>query len=316
MYLKIIWAALNIYNIKLLEQPMKIAFVCYHILEKYQHQTVKDEDGPLLAFLQNKGLDIYREVWNDPVVKWSEYDFVVLKAPWDYHDQLDDFLSWLEILTSLGCKVLNPVEVIKWNSDKHYLTEIAKRGFPVIPTVVLERGCEINIDDLRNQLNSETLVFKPCVSAGAKHTYKIDPNNAAEMLPKIKMLVQSDSFLVQEYSNEVVTQGEWSFIFFSGEFSHAILKKPNSGDFRVQHYFGGTIDMKEATPSQISMAEKYVNQFAQGCLYARVDGIMRNDVFYLMELELIDPFLFLAYSREGLEAAQNRYHNALSEIIL
>ena len=295
---------------------MKIALVCYHVLEKYQHQTVKDEDGPLLIFLQNKGLDIYREVWNDPAVKWSEYDFVVIKAPWDYHEQLDKFLSWLEMITKLGCKVLNPVDVIKWNSDKHYLSEIAGSGLSVIPTVVLERGSEINIDELRTQLNSETLVFKPCVSAGAKHTYKIDRNNVAEMLPKLKTLVQSDSFLVQEFSNEVVTEGEWSFIFFNGEFSHAIVKKPGSGDFRVQHYFGGTIQIKEVTTSQISMAGKYVSQFAKGCLYARVDGIMRNDVFFLMELELIEPLLFLDFSHNGLESAQNGYYKALSRMLI
>ena len=295
---------------------MKIALVCYHVLEKYQHQTVKDEDGPLLIFLQNKGLDIYREVWNDPAVKWSEYDFVVIKAPWDYHEQLDKFLSWLEMITKLGCKVLNPVDVIKWNSDKHYLSEIAGSGLSVIPTVVLERGSEINIDELRTQLNSETLVFKPCVSAGAKHTYKIDRNNVAEMLPKLKTLVQSDSFLVQEFSNEVVTEGEWSFIFFNGEFSHAIVKKPGSGDFRVQHYFGGTIQIKEVTTSQISMAGKYVSQFAKGCLYARVDGIMRNDVFFLMELELIEPLLFLDFCHNGLESAQNGYYKALSRMLI
>ncbi|HAC15445.1 MAG TPA: hypothetical protein DCE78_05800 [Bacteroidetes bacterium] len=294
---------------------MKIALVCYHVLEKYQHQTVKDEDGPLLDFLQLKGLDIHRVVWNDPAVKWGDYDAVVIKAPWDYHEQLDKFISWLEMLTNLGCTVLNPVDVIKWNSDKHYLVEIAKAGLPVISTVILEPGDEINIEELRNNLSTETLVFKPCVSAGAKHTYKIDRTNEADMLPKLKTLVQTDSFLVQEFSPEVVTEGEWSYIFFNGEFSHALVKKPGSGDFRVQHYFGGTIHIKDATSSQIRMAEKYVSQYAKGCLYARVDGIMRDGIFYLMELELIEPLLFLAYSHEGSEAAQTRYYNALTGML-
>src|SRR5690554_6646046 len=113
---------------------MKIALVCYHVQEKYQHQTVKDEDGPLLTFLQQNGLNIHRAVWNDPTVNWSDFDLVVIKAPWDYHEQLDAFLGWLASLSNLGCRVLNPIDIIKWNSDKHYLTEIASKGLPVIST--------------------------------------------------------------------------------------------------------------------------------------------------------------------------------------
>lgn len=290
---------------------IRIALVCYQVQDKYQHQTVKDEDGPLLAYLQEKGLNIHREIWNDAHVDWKQYDVVILKAPWDYHEQLDKFHNWLDKLQSHGCHVWNPVDVVKWNSDKNYLIEIAEKGLKIIPTLAYKAGSRIDLKQLSDHFGSNTLVFKPSISAGAKDTFKVDANNPEETFSKIGKLIDHQDFLVQEFSAEVQSEGEWSFLFFNGVFSHSILKTPGRGDFRVQHYFGGTIQSPLVKQHHIEQASAYVEKFAMDCLYARVDGVMRGDVFYLMELELIEPLLFLAFSSDGEIAAQQRYYNAL-----
>jgi glutathione synthase/RimK-type ligase-like ATP-grasp enzyme len=293
---------------------MKIALVCYHVLDKYQHQTVKDEDTPLLSYLRHNGLNIDRVVWNDDSVIWTDYDVVVLKAPWDYHDQLPKFLAWLDSVEKGGSKVINPPEVIRWNSNKEYLLEIAEK-LPVIHSLVLRPGNELNIEALKNHFQTDKLVFKPTVSAGAKHTYLIDHTNSDQMFETLNALIAAQPMLVQEFAGEIKTEGEWSFLFFNGEYSHHVLKKPGKSDFRVQHYFGGTIHHPEVNRNLIQQTSRYVEQYAPGCMYARVDGIVRNGTFHLMELELIEPLLFLAYSRDGEIEAQTRYLEALNKQI-
>lgn len=292
---------------------LRIALVCYHVQDKYQHQTVKDEDGPLLDFLQSQGLKIHREIWNDAEVDWRCYDVVILKAPWDYHDQLEKFHAWLDDLGSFGCRVFNPVEVVKWNSDKRYLLEIASSGLKIIPTLAFNAGSRVDLTSLSEHFGTNKLVFKPCISAGAKDTYMIDAAQSDESYEIIQKLIHTQDFLVQEFTPEVQSEGEWSFLFFNGEFSHAILKTPGKGDFRVQHYFGGIIMSPPVGQLQIEQAKAYVDRFAKECLYARVDGIMRGSEFQLMELELIEPLLFLAFSSDGQVEAQKRYFNALTQ---
>jgi glutathione synthase/RimK-type ligase-like ATP-grasp enzyme len=248
---------------------MKIALVCYHVLDKYQHQTVKDEDTPLLSYLQHNGLNIDRVVWNDDSVIWTDYEVVVLKAPWDYHEQLPKFLAWLDSVEKGGSKVINPPEVIRWNSNKEYLLEIAEK-LPVIHSLVLRPGNELHVEALKNHFQTDKLVFKPTVSAGAKHTYLIDHTNHDKMFGTLHALIGQQPMLVQEFAGEIKTEGEWSFLYFNGEYSHHVLKKPGKSDFRVQHYFGGSIHQPEVNRNLIQQTSRYVEQFAAECMYARV----------------------------------------------
>lgn len=293
---------------------MKIALVCYRVLEKYQHATVRDEDGPLLEYLKSHGIDVTREVWNDPNVIWANYDVVILKAPWDYHDQLPAFLEWLDTVEKNGSRVINPPNVVRWNSDKEYLLEIGKK-LPVINSLVLYPGDTIDFESLKEHFRSQKLVFKPTISAGAKHTYLIDDSNYSNLSKTLQDLVNQHPMLVQEFAEEIQREGEWSFVFFNCKYSHHLLKKPGASDFRVQHYFGGTIHKPQADVSLIAQTSEYVELFAPTCMYARVDGIVRDGIFHLMELELIEPLLFLAYAHDGEISAQQRYLAALKEQI-
>lgn len=290
---------------------MKIAYVCYNIQKKYVSSTVVDEDNLLLDFLKKKGLDIHREVWTNENINWSDYNLVLLKAPWDYHENITAFYIWLEKLKGLSIPLLNPYEIIKWNSDKHYLKEIADAGLSTIPTLFIEKNSSLALPSFFKQFNSEKLIIKPCISAGAKNTFIITPDNFTLHQKNIEDLLKNEAFLVQPFIKEIETEGEWSFIFFDGKYSHSVLKKPTSGDFRVQHTHGGTIHIQETNAIQIETAKIFVDQFAKYCLYARVDGIMVDNQFMLMELELIEPFLFLSYDTKSFD----NYYDALLKLI-
>jgi glutathione synthase/RimK-type ligase-like ATP-grasp enzyme len=287
----------------------KLAFVGYKAQEKYLQGVTNDEDADVLTFLKAKGLQIDFVIWNDESIDWNSYDVVIIKSPWDYHEKIDAFYTWLEELKKLSVKVLNPVDIIKWNSNKHYLDDILKKGLNVIPSAYLLKG-EAFSDRFFDVFAADELVVKPCVSAGAKNTITVNKNNMAEKKAMIDALLLEEDYLVQPFMKEI-KEGEWSFLFFNGKYSHSVLKTPKEDDFRVQHYHGGRISHVQATASQIMQAEAFLNILPEPTLYARVDGVMVGDSFYLMELELIEPYLFL----NGDATLLTHYYEALLECI-
>ncbi|WP_316841251.1 hypothetical protein [Pedobacter gandavensis] len=283
----------------------KIAYVSYHIQEIYT-STTEDEELTLLNFLLDKGLSIERVIWNDPLVDWGKYNLALLKSPWDYTEHLADFQQWLNQLESLGIQLLNPIDKVRWNMDKHYLQEIADAGLPVIRSLFLEKGSHLELEPLLDSFNVAKLIIKPCVSAGARDTYVLTVANFTEHQQQINQLLKENAFIVQPFMEEIF-EGEWSFLFFNGKFSHCLLKVPKDGEFRVQHYYGGSVNTPDTAAKHILEAQAYVTQFAEGCLYARVDGLIVNGALNLMELELIEPYLFLNTNPDSLE----NYYQAL-----
>lgn len=288
---------------------MKIAYVTYEDQGKYT-SNVENEDQKLLHFLQNKGLDITEEIWSDPSVQWQQYDVAVLKSPWDYFDRIGEFYDWLRRIESLKVRLLNPIDIVLWNSDKHYLQDIAEAGLPVTPTLFIEKGEIPDLMPFFEKFSSDKLIIKPSVSGGSKNTFKFTREDVTKLEPKIEELLQEEGFMVQPFLPQIQEEGEWSLLFFNGKFSHCLLKKAKAGDFRVQHYLGGTIHPQTPSPGLLESAQQYIDQFAKGCLHARVDGVMVNGVFHLMELELIEPFLFLFTD----ENSYDNYYRGLSEL--
>lgn len=289
---------------------MKIAFISYKVQHKYTEGVTYDEDAVLLEFLKRKGLDIEMVIWNEPQVDWSGYAYSIIKSPWDYHDHIEDFYQWLEQLTQASVRLLNPAALVKWNSDKHYLSDIAAAGLPVINTVFLEKGTAPDLSTLFKELNTDQLIIKPCVSAGAKNTIRLGREDIAVQQDQIHQFLITESYMAQPFMKEIY-DGEWSYLFFNGKFSHSLLKQPKNGDFRVQHYHGGTFNEAQATAAEIAAASHYVEQFAPGSLYARVDGLLCDGVLHLMELELIEPYLYLNTQADAIE----NYYQAVLELI-
>lgn len=288
---------------------MKLALIGYQIQEKYNNGTVRDEDRDLFDFLTSKGVNLHREVWNDPAVNWAAYDAVILKSPWDYHEKHSDFLNWADHLTRQGIRVFNSAEVVRWNSDKHYLKDIRDSGLPAIPTLYLEKNAVAEAkSNYFRELNTSRLVVKPCISAGAKNTVLVTPEEFPELLPLINTWLKEEAYMVQPFVEEILA-GEWSLLFFGGQYSHSLLKTPKDQDFRVQHYLGGKVSYREAEEDLVKQAAQFVSRFAADTLYARVDGVVINGVFHLMELELIEPYLFLNNVPQRME----NYYQALKK---
>lgn len=284
---------------------MKIAFVGYKVQEKYLTGTSSDEDTDLLVFLTGKGLDITAVVWNDEDTNWNNFDVVIIKSPWDYHENIVVFNNWLDQLRDLNIPVLNPVDIVKWNSNKHYLKWISQSGLAVIQSEYIKIGDAFS-DRFFELFHTDKLVVKPCVSAGAKNTLIVDKEHYVEQSKIIDTLLQEEDYLVQPFIEEI-KEGEWSFLFFNGVYSHCVLKTPKQGDFRVQHYHGGSISYPVPDPIHVDQARTYLEKLPEQTLYARVDGILGNGNFQLMELELIEPYLFL----NGDHKLMENYHQAL-----
>jgi len=287
---------------------MKIAYITYSGVVKYSAANGFSEHLDLVPYLRQKGLDIEQAIWDDPGVDWAKYDVALLKTPWDYHRKIEAFKAWLDRLESLGVRLLNDYAIVRWNLDKRYLAEVAAAGFDVIPSVFLDRGWKGDLAALFEGLRADSLIVKPCISGGSKNTAAISLAEASAAREGIVDLVSQGDYIVQPLMKEV-QEGEWSHIFFNGVHSHTILKKPAAGDFRVQQIYGGTIEPLFPPDAEITHAASYVERFAKDSLYARVDGLMVNGKFMLMELELIEPFLYLSYEENAVE----NYYRALAE---
>ena len=289
---------------------MKLALVTYDDEGKYPGEGSR-EDARLQEYLGQKGLDIKYEIWTNPEVNWLQYEAVILKSPWDYFDKADIFQNWLEVLDQLKVKVLNPTDIVRWNMRKEYLLDVEKAGFPIVPTRIIRQNESFQATPFFEIWETENLIVKPVISGGAKNTFSISQRNGGIYEEQINSLLQKEAFLAQPFMPEIQTTGEWSLLFFNGSFSHCVLKKPRNGDFRVQHYFGGAIIPTIPPAAVLDYAQQLVQQFAPGCLYARVDGVESNGEFRLMELELIEPLLYLLYA----EASFEKYYQALRRML-
>nr|WP_231403169.1 hypothetical protein [Hymenobacter guriensis] len=275
---------------------------------QYAADTVADEDTLLANYLTSRGHQVSIEIWSDAAVGWEQYEAVILKSPWDYFDRIAEFYAWLTRLDRLGVQLLNPISVVRWNADKRYLLEMAEAGVPVVPSQWLARGSKLNVDALFAALGQPgQLIIKPAVSGGAKNTFALTAAEAMAQADFLQKLLTEEDFLAQPFLPQIQTQGEWSLVYLGGQFSHCVLKTPKAGDFRVQHYLGGGIEPYPAPAHIRPVADDIVRRFAPGCLYARVDGVEVDGQFLLMELELIEPFLYL----ETDDASWSRYEQAL-----
>jgi glutathione synthase/RimK-type ligase-like ATP-grasp enzyme len=252
------------------------------------------DDQALIGPLADRGIRARAAVWSDQQVPWNTADAVVIRSCWDYHLRLKEFLGWITSLEQTGVRVWNPPAMLRGNADKIYLRELERKGIPIVPTLWPEAGFRLQ-QELRKH-GWEKAVLKPRVSATAYRTALTYANEANSAQALVDDLLRGPGAMVQEFLEEVSTCGEWSLVFFSGQFSHAVIKTPKAGDFRVQHDFGGAERLADAPGTVIQAATRVIAAVESTPLYARVDGVDRGGRFLLMELELIEPALFLKLS--------------------
>lgn len=258
---------------------------------KYSNLT--DDDRLLLAPLAERGIEAESAVWNDSAHNWSANAAVVIRSCWDYHLHPEKFLRWIADLETQNIPIFNRAPLIFWNANKKYLRELEAKGVAIVPTFWAEGSDALVLKDKLHELGWAKAVVKPRISATAYRTQLVTANDVATAQTLFDDLRRGPGVMLQKFMDGIVREGEWSVIFFAGDFSHAVLKKPRPGDFRVQNDFGGTAQLGDPPAHVLSAATRAIQAVAP-TLYARVDGVVDEGTFRLMELELIEPALFLA----------------------
>lgn len=253
--------------------------------------ALTDQEKPLVDLFAANRIRIAPLVWNDAHVDWKNFDCLILRSIWDYHLHIDDFFDWLNRLRQQQVRTLNSMEVVHWNRHKFYLRELAQKGVLIIPTLFFEKGSVIDPRFIENQ-GWDQAVIKPAVSANAHLTESFCIKDAAKVAARFQQLAKNRDWIVQSFMSEVTSNGEVSLIFINKQFSHAVLKTPAEGDFRVQADYGGRSVAYRPSQQLIDAGKGIISHVPHPLLYARVDGVVRNTEFYLMELELIEPELF------------------------
>ena len=256
-------------------------------------QNILLEQELLKSAFEGQGLKVDITYWDNPSYEWHQTKSVLFRTVWDYFERFNEFWEWLEQVKT-KTRLINSYELIKWNIDKHYLKDISSWGIETVPTYFADKGCNMKLHEIAKRNQWKDLVIKPAISASAFKTYKILANEIQVNEKLFNSLVQERNMLVQPYFETITQLGEASLMVFDGKFTHAILKKAQPGDFRVQDDFGGTVHNYIPTKAEINFAEKVFETCKTKPVYGRVDIVWDNDKnFYLSELEIIEPELWI-----------------------
>jgi glutathione synthase/RimK-type ligase-like ATP-grasp enzyme len=238
----------------------------------------------------------------------------VFRTTWDYFDRFAEFSAWLDGVQEQTA-LINPVEQVRWNMDKHYLAELEARGVRIVPTRFLERGARVDLQATLEKQGWDEAVLKPAVSGAARHTYRIDRRTAREHQPVLERLLADEAMMVQPFQREIVERGELTLVVIGGELTHAVRKVAKPGDFRVQDDHGGTVHPHQATAEEREFAQRAALACDPLPAYARVDVVRDNaGALAVMELELVEPELFLRFHPPAADALADEVARRVSEV--
>jgi hypothetical protein len=244
------------------------------------------------ALLEAAGFVVDGPSWVDPIDA-AAYDLVMPLLTWGYHRAGEAWLQAVDGWEWQGVRLGSPPSVLRWNVDKAYLYTLTERGAPVVPTLYFESICEEALLAAAEHFGTSQVIAKPRVSASAWQTIRWSAGRSLEGGP-------TEAAMVQPYLPLIETQGELSLLYFGGVFSHAIRKRPQRGDFRVQPEYDGIITPHKPLPDELDAAEAILAAVEEPLLYARIDLVRGLDGSpVLMELELVEPDLYLEFDVGG-----------------
>lgn len=249
--------------------------------------------------------------WRRPGEPWGRFDAVVIRSPWDYQDDPDAFLDILDEIGGSGALLLNRLDLVRWNLRKTYLRELAAAGVPVVPTIWRDRLHAGELGGVFDEVGAKEVVVKPVVSANADGAFRLDRRSAGLRRVEVEAYYAGRALMAQPFVRAIIDEGEFSLFYFNGAYSHAVLKTPKAGDFRVQEEHGGYIRAVDAGEALRALGDDVLRALGERPLYARVDLVRAGtgDAFWLMELELIEPALYFRMDAES----PRRFARALDE---
>ena len=281
-----------------------------HANEREDSFERDEEMGKLVPAFAAQGMELDLIRWRDAAEKADDYDAMLPLLVWDYFEGNEAAFTAEMAKAETKTKLFNNFKTLRWNANKSYLDELENHGAPVISTITVKRVTETGVSRAFEELKTETLVIKPQVGGGAWRQVlykKGDPfPNKGDLPP--------EGAMIQAFLPSVVKEGEYSFLYFGGQFSHGLIKRPKSGDYRIQSLYGGTEVTYEPSSQERASAREVLDALDFTPLYARVDLLRgRDGKLKLIELEMIEPYLYLAHA-EG-EGADNKGAQKLAKAL-
>jgi hypothetical protein len=244
-------------------------------------------------------------VWNDPAAHLDGAQAVLIQSTWDSHLHPQEFLAWARDVER-RMPLFNPLRLLEWNVDKRYLQGLEQQGVPVTPTLWAGRAAPMDLRRVLEERGWSRMVLKPAVSAGANETHIFDVHTIDAAQAALDRLRAHVDVMVQPYLTAFETEGERSYVFFEGVFSHCVRRPPTLQS--AQRSFADAYVIEPTAP-ELMLARHVLEQIEEAALYARVDVATDNEgVVRLQELELIEPCLFSALA----PGAQQRFAEAIA----
>jgi len=283
------------------------------------YEDLGGEDELILPALAEVGIDAHATVWDDPSIEWDRFDGVVVKATWTYTESIDAFTAWADRVEGL-VPLANPAAVIRWNSEKGYLTDLSDAGIAIIPTTYIGPGTGVGIADFADLVDWPELVVKPTVSAGARLSGRFGPGDRGEAQALVDTIHGlGHEVMVQPYLPAVDVEGETDVVVFGGQISHAVAKggvlalgaEPAPDErLAIDQWSRPTPVTDELTAFAVAVLAAVPG--GPHLVQARVDSVLdHHGTRRLMELELIEPYLFLNAAPDP-RAAAATYTSAIA----
>lgn len=264
--------------------------------DAFEHDLQIAAYGPAFA---KRDLTLEVIDWRAPLEAFDGIKLALLGTAWDYQDAPHEFLAKLEALERQGVTICNSPNLVRWNMQKTYLRELEERGAQTIPTLWFEQAGKHQIEQAMDHFAADSVVVKRQIGAGALGQLRF----SADDMPDDNWQFHHPA-MVQPFLPQIASEGELSFIFIGGEFSHALIKKPAAGDYRIQSLYGGYETALAAQPQDIAAAHAVLASLPHETpLYARIDMVRsEKGALLLMEAEMIEPYL---YPEQGPQLGDN-----------
>lgn len=273
-----------------------IQFLTCSSLEGYfespKHKLITEDDALLFDALLAAGHKVSALVWDSEDALAPVGDLILVRSPWDYFEKAKAFGRWLDLMEEGGYPLMNAPRDLRWNMNKNYLRQLRDGGVNILPTEFITLSNYNGLLEFFNLFSTDELIIKPVVGANAFKTHRFGRDQLTHYEDMMQAYLEECDFMVQPFAPSVLEQGEWSLVFFNGQPSHAFIKRPAKGDFRVQGEHGGTLHVESPPAGLWDKASSIVAKLPSMPLYARVDGVFFEGEFALMEVEMFEPELY------------------------
>lgn len=258
-----------------------------------------EDDLLLVAALADIGIASVPAVWSDSSIEWTSFDALIMRTPWDYFERAAEFRAWLDARIADRVLMCNSRAILDWNFDKSYLQDLARAGVALVPTICVAKNDKADIAAMARARGWNDIVIKPTIAGGGYRIFRFRLDEIGRYAADIAKTLEDRGVLVQPFLPEIQSGGELSLLFFDGVFSHAVCKRPKAGDYRVQFQFGGSDEDVQVSEELIAQARICMEHAPAPTVYARVDGVVSDGKFLLMELEVFEPLMFLSRHPEA-----------------